>query len=361
MDENKTAIETLVYRRNRLDWKYEQIKSLLAGSDESFKETILTNAGRYSKVKINKLVSELTECLKEYRSYRMAGTSMFGNKLMNPVKLTKKEQSFYEAYFRMITGLALYNPNGPEGKRSASGTWNAIIERIEMSPDYQETAELYRDIICYFNITYYSLGGYTFRIPEGFCYDLICAYSAVTGKLISELFTDEGKKKAFSLMTDKERKILEKEKKHPGTIAEMARIEQEENDAAMEEWLNESEEYYVYDEEEPYEPSEMDEIEQEEFLDSITYSEDDDEVENEWIRYFSDKELFVNDCRILLEQSPDMYTDHNLRDEALNAVYLYLAKNGITGWLDDYDYFTVYTYLNKTLKASRMQMEKKYR
>ncbi len=64
MDENRTPIEILVYRRNRLDWKYEQIKSLLAGSDESFKETILTKSGKYSKTKVNKLVDDLIECLK---------------------------------------------------------------------------------------------------------------------------------------------------------------------------------------------------------------------------------------------------------------------------------------------------------
>ena len=359
MDENKTAIETLVYRRDRLDWKYEQIKSLLAGSDESFKEMILTNTGRYSKPKINKLVGDLIECLKEYRSYKISTWSVLGNKIMKSVSLTEKEQIFYESFFRVITGLALYNPNAPEGKRSASGTWNAIIERMEMSPGYTDPAELYRDIICYFNITYYMLRDYTFRIPEGFCYDLMCAYYAVTGNYISDLMTDADHKKAFAVMTDKERKLLEKEEKHPGTIAEMARKEQEENDAAIEEYYNNMEDPVVYDDDDYYDTSDMDEIELEEFLDNITYREDDDRVENEWVKYFADKEQFINDCRILLEQIPDMYTDHNLRDESLNAIYLYLAQNGITGWLDDDEYFTVYTYLNKTLKASRKHMERK--
>ena len=359
MDENRTPIEILVYRRNRLDWKYEQIKSLLAGSDESFKETILTKSGKYSKTKVNKLVDDLIECLKEYRSYRVAAWSMLGNKIMKPVTLTKKEQAFYEAFFRVITGLALYNPNAPEGKRSASGTWNAIIERMEMSPDYTSPAELYRDIICYFSISGYSLSGYTFRIPDGFCYDLMCAYYAVTGRLISELITDADRKKAYSMMTDKERKLLEKEEKQPGTIAAMARKEQEENDAAIEEYYNDIENFGEYDEEDYFDPNDLNEFEMEEFLDSITYQEDDDQVENEWVKYFADKDQFINDCRILLEQIPDMYTDHNLRDESLNAVYLYLSKNGITGWLDDDEYFTVYTYLNKTLKASRNHMERK--
>ncbi len=42
---DKTAIETLIYRRQRLDAKYEQIKDLLSGSDMSFVELISTASG----------------------------------------------------------------------------------------------------------------------------------------------------------------------------------------------------------------------------------------------------------------------------------------------------------------------------
>lgn len=356
MADSKQAVETLIYRRNRLDWKYEQIKKLLAGSDESFRDLIVTRTGKYSKAKIKKLVNDMIESLKEYRSYNEADRSVYGNKIMKTVTLSKEEQSFYEAFFRMMTGLALYNPNGPDAKRSAPGTWNAIIERIEWSPWYRESAEIYRDMICYFSITCYLLNNYTLRIPEGICYDIMCAYSAVTGRLITELIPDADRKHAFRLMTDREVKLLDMERKHPGTIKEIAKKAEEENNAIIEELLNDMDEPFIYDDEDYFDPSEMNAVEMDDFLESISYFDDDDENEAEWERYFSDKELFINDCRILLDKMPDMLQNHNLRDEALNAVYLYLAKNGITGWLNDDEYFTVYTYLNKTLKASKSHM-----
>ncbi|MBR4767720.1 MAG: hypothetical protein IK088_01965 [Lachnospiraceae bacterium] len=60
-----------------------------------------------------------------------------------------------------------------------------------------------------------------------------------------------------------------------------------------------------------------------------------------------------------MENIVDMCREHNFRDEAANAVDLYLSENGITGWMNDDKYFSVYAYLNKALKASQKVMERR--
>ncbi len=212
---DKTAIETLIYRRQRLDAKYEQIKDLLSGSDKSFVELISTASGKYSKARINRLVDELVERLKDYRSYRKTFEQPFGSE-MKPVTLSAKEQAFYKAYFRTMIGLALYNNDGPDGKMSPPGTWNALIERLTALPVYNETAEIYRDIICYDKIGF--LNDYPSRIPHGVIYDMWSAFETVTDEYFCDHISASGKKRAFELMTKEEADLIKKDEKSPGVI-----------------------------------------------------------------------------------------------------------------------------------------------
>ncbi|MBR4767721.1 MAG: hypothetical protein IK088_01970, partial [Lachnospiraceae bacterium] len=225
MDEKKAAIESLIYRGQRLDAKYEQIRNLLSGSDASFTYLIKTSSGRYSRTKIDKLIKDLVESLKEYRSYREAQKRSISAK-MEPVTLKKKEQDFFEAYFHMMIGLSLYNNDGPDAKLKAPGTWSAIRERIEAIPTYKKRAKLYRDMICFENIGY--LDGYPTRHLRGFFYDLSDVYERLTGEYLSDLITGTDRKEAFALMTKEEADLIKKEEKEPGTISDIRAQKEEE-------------------------------------------------------------------------------------------------------------------------------------
>ncbi|MBO4375238.1 MAG: hypothetical protein J5829_09050 [Lachnospiraceae bacterium] len=358
MDENKTAIESLVYRRHRLQAKYEQIEKLVAGSDKGYTYLIRTGKGRYSEPKISRLVNELIECLVEYKSYKKAKMSPNWWVKTIPVKLNKKERDFFESYFRMLIGLALYNNNCPQGKLSHPGTWNALIERIDAIPAYNECAELCRDMICYENTV--MLSDYPSRIPDGVFYDMMAACTEITGKSLYELAPASDRKRAFELMTDKEAELIKKEEKHPGTIQKMIDEEQEEIIRDNEEIMRrlENGELEDTDEFDDFRPEEPDEFEMEYIMDNVTCPDKDENI-REWHGYFSDSERFLKDCRVIVRDIVDMCNRQDLRDDLSNALQLYLAKNGITKWLDDDAYFMVYTYMNKALKAAGVKMGNK--
>ena len=351
MFKDRTSIGTLLYRKQRLDDKYEQIRNLLSGSDQLFEELIRTPSGRYSKPKIQKLTDGFIGCLEDYRAYRKARFTSADAK-MEAEKLNKEDRKFYEAFFHMVIGLALFNNNCPDGKLSKPGTWNAIMERIDEAFYYSDPAELYRDLICFDKIPT-PLNDYPFRPPVGIWFDILCAYEAVTGDPLVDLITGEDRKKAYGVMSDAEAKLLKKEEKSPGTIEKMAEREQEEFDRMVEEYYAEWDEAIKNGEADPEaeEPVEEDDWEEEYYYDHFpVYDEDENEVK--WRQYFSDQTGFRSECRILLKEMVTRSQDKDLFKEASNAVHLYLAQSGITGWLDDDDYFTVYTYLNKALKAS---------
>ncbi len=354
MDKKKTTIESMIFRRQRLNAKYKQIENLLSKSDRKYGSLIKTTAGKYSRARIKKFVDELIEDLTEYRSYKEASRNFFWSK-MKPVVLEKKEREFFEAYFRVVTGLALYNNNCPDGKLSAPGTWDAIMERIDDIPEYSERAELYRDMICFDAIG--CLKDYPARIPRGIYYDLMNAYWEVTGGSLHELASKKDEKRAFELMEKKEAELIKKDRETPGTINAIRDAEEAEllrYHAEIEEMMENGE----YDMDDPYDPDEiyeMDELEEEEYRENIPYY-DEEKNSKEWREYFSDKEQFKNDCRLIMENIVEKSNEHDLRDEVRNALFLYLEKNGITKWLDDDAYFTVYAYLDKVLRASEKKM-----
>lgn len=355
MDRNKTTIGSMIFRRQRLEAKYKQIEKLLSGSDKKYGKLIKTTAGRYSKPRIKKFVDELTEDLAEYRSYKEACGNFFWSK-MKPVVLPKKERDFFEAYFRVVTGLALYNNNCPDGKLCAPGTWNAIMERIDDIPVYRERAELYRDMICSETIGF--LEDYPSRIPRGIYYDLMSAYWEVTGGSLHELASKKDEKRAFELMETKEADLIKKERRSPGTIDKIRDEEEAEllrYHAEIEEKI-ENGEYDMGETDEYYEPEEPDELEIEEYRENIPFYDKEKNV-REWREYFCDKEQFKNDCRLIMENIVEMSNEGDLRDEVRNALFLYLEKNRITKWLDDDAYFTVYAYLNKVLRGTERKLE----
>ncbi len=339
----KSDIDSLLYRKFRLEDKYDQIQRLLSGSDQRYVDLIRTSSGKYSQAKVKKLVNDLMECLVEYKSYSIPKEDI--SEAFKKIELSKDERSFYEAFFHLVVGLALYNRCGSDTKMFVSGTWNSIIEHIEGFSVYNDRSEMFTDIIC--NNT---IGNLSFSHPDlpvrrarGTFYDIMSAYSELTGS-IDGLISEAGKKEAYKEMTKDERSLLRQEEKNPGTIQAMHRDE--------EEILNNM----SWDVEFPDDPI----IKEDDF--DKDYSEthkprlDNTQKVEEWHRYFSDVDCFRSECSIVIERIVDMIKNHELQDEAKNAVDIYLARNGHNRWLDDEDYFTVYTYLNKALRASEKRM-----
>ncbi len=345
MDSNRTEIGSLMYRKRKLREKYEELVNLVTSTDSGYKEGLLTKKGNFSAKEIKKLVGDLVVCVEEYRSYNIA-VEMGASVQMEKYTLPERERDFYEALFYVSLGIALVNEDGPDGWWYASGTWDAAIERVQRwRPVYRSKAEFHRDVIARSELNY-IIPGMQWRSPEGLFEALVVAYGHVTGKYLSELLTDAERKAAIKLLTKEERKNLEMEEKDPGTLQ---RLENEERD-----YLNSIEL-------DPVDVPEWEGLTPEEI--SSLYDDDDEmppywkeEDEGLWSLYFADTTRFSDACRILLADYFDITGEADVEDEFQNAVHLYLAKNGISSWLDDERFFPVFTYLSKACKASRKSL-----
>ncbi|MCR5267450.1 MAG: hypothetical protein K6E16_02920 [Lachnospiraceae bacterium] len=366
MDENRAAIGSLLYRKQRLDEQYEELRKLVSGETAGFRGAISASNGKYSQKKIRALSVELTECLKEYRAYcrtRYAGADA----KMEIVPLSKEDQSFYETFFYFMVGLSLYNNDRSDRFMSDSGTFAALLERIRMGEYYETSSEMFRDLISWWVVDeIIDDADVPFRLPEGICYELgILCSMLVDGSPLDVIPATE-RKQAFALMTEEEASLIRKELKTPGTIAKKAaegeKVRREAENAYWE--LVESGEVELPD---------VPDADGEMFLGDAYYDrgftgdlsaqpsfgqEDDLEKRSEWQAYFSKKEGFANDFSVLFKHLVEKYRDGDLRDEAAGAVELYMAKRGVSAWLNDDDYFTAYIYLNKAFKAIKGKLRR---
>lgn len=222
MEENRIAIESLLYRMQKLDEKYEQLKWLVSGTEGNYIDSLLTHKGNISRKALNQMIDELISCLEEYRSYKMARQKGFGVQ-MESYHLTDKENAFYRSYLYLLLGLTLQQNSGPMTRWCKPGTWDALIERVSYPMTYQAMAEIDRDLI---NMTELGapLDNCPFRIPEGLFYDILCAYTNVIGEDFIANITESEREAAYKLMTDEELYLIT----HPH---EREKLEREERDA----------------------------------------------------------------------------------------------------------------------------------
>lgn len=85
------------------------------------------------------------------------------------------------------------------------------------------------------------------------------------------------------------------------------------------------------------------------FIDEIEKRGIEDNVE--WNMYFSDRDRFVESCKVVRRMYRNKKAHGDLKDEIPAAVILYLHKNGISKW-DDESFFTSYAHLDKAIKQS---------
>lgn len=334
MEDNRFTLESLQFRMQKLDEKYETIKWLLSGTKESYIDSILTEKGTISQESLNQLIDELVNCLEEYRSYKAAQQKGFGVQ-MEPYHLTAIEDGFYRSYLYLLLGLSLQQNSGPMTRWHTPGTWDALIERVSFPVTYKTMAEIDRDLI---NITELTmpLGDCPFRFPAGLFYDIFCAYGNVTGEDFIACITKQEREAAYKLMTDEEQYLIT----HP---QERAKRENEENEAI--EQLSKELGYIGPDEE--LSPEDI-------YGDIDSQYIGDDPLKNGWSQFFApEKERFSASCMLVRKQYCNPLAHGDLKDEITTAIQIHLYRNGLSKWRDDDSFFAVYIYLDKTLKASK--------
>ena len=329
MEKVYEEIEALLYRREKLNERLMDIEKTVGGLRFPYYHM---ESGRFQKgtstATAAEFVKELMECLNAFRAYHIHLAAR-GERDDYARALKEKgeksgffpeEKEFYEALLYILLGLGLFK-RGEEWQATA-GTWEAVIERLD-SMKYRTARELYIDIVHKNEIIDVAdgtlPGDYTMREPTGFYGLLTYAFRMVTGEPIVSLLTEAEYNAAVANMDAASRNLLEELKKNRNYV---------------------------------------DNVEG----DLIFYEEDfEDENENgvnALAKYFSDVEYFKKCCRVLLkESSVHWLSEEEIKDNVVNAIYLFLEKTEVGSWLEDDRFFTVYTYMKQVCKYARTECE----
>ena len=365
-DEKKSEIETLVYRKKKLDAKYKAIKDLVSGTRRSYLNDIETGKGNISKKKLDEVINGIIYGIRDYRAYGKYLEGQF-KKDLEGFEISPKDKEFYEAYIYLILGFATYDNTGFYTRYGTPGTWDAVFDRLKENVGYTGVHEIDRDILLY---DLYNESGSEAgiaiswnHIPDGIFYDMACAFKDITGSSWKDIITNSDRKKAKSCMSDEEAYYIS----HPDKYIKDCRAEEEmisseyagsliipdeeiaEEHERLDKWFAGLDEYQrgllIYD----HDP-----------LDDFSEppaSELGASPEN-WNRFFADKDRFVEACKKVRKLYCEIKEDADIEAETRMGIELYLNRQGMATWTDDASYFTAYTYMNKALKASQKAMTK---
>lgn len=337
MDQQRIEIESLLYRTEKLEAKYAEIRHLVSGTGEDYTHLLKTKTGRYSSKAVNRMVNDLIECLAGYRSYNKAVRKSHRAK-MEKITLSDEDRRFYEAYFYLMLGLATYDNTGFHTRYYKPGTWDALLDRVSEPVEYLSQAELDADLILFDIEALEKL-----RIPCGLFVDICTAYNDIMDDDFSSLLSDKERRAAYKLMTKEE---LHYAKNPDKKISDDERDLQDASaDAGQQFWEEISESIAKALKEEQSEqeddPPSVDDL-ADEYNASI----------KDWESFFTDKERFRGSCLTvkagITERTGKWYT---FKKEIETAVHLYLANNGISKIADD-SFYTVYIYLERAREAA---------
>lgn len=338
MDQQRIEIESLIYRTEKLEEKYAEIRHLVSGTGEDYTHLLRTKTGKYSSKSVNHLINDLIGCLAEYRSYMEAVRNGHKAKMVK-YTISDGDKKFYEAYFYLMLGLATYDNSGFYTRYHKPGTWDALLDRVSEPVEYQSQAELDADLILFDIEALEKL-----RIPSGLFTDICNAYNNITDDDFSSLLSDKERKAAYKLMTKEELHYA----KNPGRkIADdTSDLENAKRNEDKDILAREFAELEKILKENPYAYAE-DPLDDEDIADNHKTSV------NNWNEYFTDRERFQDSCLTvkagILDRIKKGYT---FRKEIETSVKLYLAKNGFSKIADDDCFYTVYAYLNKARRFS---------
>ena len=365
-DEKKSEIETLVYRKKKLDAKYKAIKDLVSGTGRSYLDDIATKTGNISKKKLEEMTEGIICGIRDYRAYGKYREGEF-KKDLEGFEISQRDKEFYEAYIYLMLGFATYDNTGFYTRYGTPGTWDAVFDRLKEEVGYTGVHEIDRDMLLYDLYTKPDAeAGIAIswnHIPDGIFYDMACAFNGITGSTWKDIITGSDRKKAKDCMSDEEsyyishpdRYIKDCEEEEAMIEIENAGLppipdeEDADANARFEKWYAGLDDYQrgllIFDRDPLDDFSEP------------PASELGVSAKN-WKKFFADKDRFIEACKKVRKLYCEIKEDADIEAETRMGIELYLNRQGMATWTDDASYFTAYTYMNKALKASQKAMTK---
>ena len=307
MKKNDLMVSSMLYRMQKLDEKYEQLKDLVRRTDGSYLTMILTKMGQVSEQALDHLIDELMACLSEYRTYQ-AAFHMRSDEEVSVVFLTEQEERFYRSFFYLLFGLCTERHNGPEGRWEKPGTWNAILERVSIPVGSTGMPELDRELLLY------SLKGMPVCIPGGIFYDISDAFPEILGEPVSSLVGQTERQAAYARMSQSELAFMQ----DPGKKEQQDLEDEMELQAAFEELFPDDLQPDLTEEE-------FRQIMREDIA-CLEYLEEDDHTGISLNTFFADRERFRGSCQAVHDLYFDGKIFGNLETDVRNCVLLFLCK-----------------------------------
>ena len=339
MDKTREMIGSTLFRKKKFRYKFEELMEMLSSMDLSYRNLLLDEEGKILPQKRDKMIADLVQCLIQVRAYRKISESFTGGE-MRYEELNKKQTKFYQDFFYLILGLSMYTGNcqWSEGSSHTGGTFNAIFDiPISLTKGISKE-ELDRDIINAAKETAFVADA-RLRIPAGIFARLTVAFQYLTGKDLTNILTKQEFQKGYDLLTDIEKKLCD----NPNYKNKLFDKEQKELDEALS--MLDPRELWGNSATDEYSPKELNEMEEESYM--IWGNMDKDENIVLWKEYFDDASTFKDACKNVHSGFFDSEIKKITEDELADLIEVYLSKKGLSSWLDDEKFFTIYTYLTK--------------
>ncbi len=302
----KQMLETLQYRKERLEHKAGQMERLLSGREKSLLPLLRDKSGRYSEKKTRALVEKLVQALDLYRQGRNAREGEKDRPLSAfPSALEEDERSFWRGFLYCLLRLAEDPPNW---NFTCKGTFGDLLEMSGDILQYKEAERFYLDTV--YRGVYDSL---IWLWLEQAC----------------EAFTGE---KREGRVTPEE--IQAVEARYPNEIADAAKL------AAIEEALKEDPRFEDPDAE-PLDAWELEELEEE------------DARYRAWLDNFPEKENFCREYLSWRRAYFDLRAWEWLEAHMQAMLEVYLCQDGSSSFLCDETYFSAYALLDRAVKQLR--------
>ena len=174
-----------------------KIYDLITGRSTPIAPFITTKDGKKSERKIWSLINRIVECCRIDNEKMRYSSDDVKERCERQNKI---EKEFYRCYlYCAINGIAVIKENDFRPIE----TFGDLIDNIPASTDYREILELDFILSKNFELFHYNQG------YDGFYSTMFCAYRLLTGKMITEDFTDKDWEIISDLVKEREQDELE--------------------------------------------------------------------------------------------------------------------------------------------------------
>jgi len=303
----KQTLETLRYRKERLERKAGQMERLLSGQTKSLLPLLRDGEGHYSEEKTQALVVDLTETLELHQRFSRYSMRKADTPLSDfPPALTEKELRFFRSF---LYCLLRFSEDPPPQYFNLKGTFGDLLVLTRGIMEYQEREDFYLDTVF----------RKIFGPPTWRWMDLL--RESVTGVPAEDMASQAD--------------IDAVEKRYPEEAAEAKELEELEKDDPTY-WQDYLEAYS-----EPLEDWEIEAEEQER------------QAVERWLENFPEKEAFCRAYESWLSEYFDMGFTRWLDARIGSMLDVYLYREGGSSFLADETYFAAYALLDQAVKQLR--------